>query len=62
MEPKLDADSLHFNTDRRRRSSCARAIPYASYSETMIALAPVLIGPAVLAGVTVSILIALTIF
>jgi hypothetical protein len=54
MEPNLDGNSLHFNEDRRARSSRARAIPYGSYTETVAARA--LIGLAVVAGATVSIL------
>jgi hypothetical protein len=58
MESKLDANSVHRNTDRQRGGPYPRAIPYASYSETVIAREPVLIGLAVLAGVTLSILMA----
>jgi hypothetical protein len=52
MEPNLDGNSLHFNGDRRTRSSRARAIPYGSYTETVVGWA--LIGLAVVAGATVS--------
>jgi hypothetical protein len=62
MDPELNGNIVHCNRERRRRSSRACAIAYASYSENVIARESVQIGIAVLAGVTVSILIALAFF
>jgi hypothetical protein len=61
MEPKLNANRLDFNRHRRTRSSRARAIPFGAYFETPATRVLLMIGLAVLAGVTASILAALPI-
>ena len=61
MNPNFDAKSMHFKRDRRTTSFRARAIQYGSYTEPVAARALVMIGLAVMAGVTVSIMVALAI-
>jgi hypothetical protein len=63
MISNSDANTRHFKRalTHKTRVFQARAIPYGSYTETFAASALVLIGLAVLAATTVSILVTLAI-
>jgi len=58
MEQSVRPKGLHFNRERRTRSSRIRAIPYGSYSETVAGQALLLIGLLVVAGAVGWILVA----